>query len=112
MKLESKFDINNLVSHKFQTIEKDGFPVYEVLEVITQTCYGGTQVFYDCRMIFLRKEYASEWKSTGEFKYSIAVGISKEDGKMGTQRFREDELIEAKKEYIDVILGGKGDVIK
>ncbi len=106
MKIETKFEINNLVQHKFDVGSKQGHQLYEVMEIATATCYAGTQNFYSCRSIIIQnhKSYDKmEEKITQSIHHSIA-----KDGSItpAWQKFREDELIVAKQELIDIILSG------
>lgn len=105
MKIETKFDVNNLVKRKFDTNSKNKMSALEVMEVITQTCYAGTQVFYLCKPVIAQKEFKDKWKEDGEFSWVIVHGISQEENQPGWRKYREDELVEAPKEVIDIILG-------
>jgi hypothetical protein len=104
MKIETKFDVNNLVKRKFDADTKDGFVAMEVMEIVSQTCYAGTQVFYSCRHIYAKREFKGFGEK--EFTWSVGHGVSKEDAQMGWQKYREDELVEAPQNQIDIILGG------
>lgn len=87
MKIETKFNINDLVQfkHQIQTLKK--INLFEIMEIITQTCYKEAQVFYLCRALQFDENYKQEW-ITGH-------GVSKEDSmKIGWYKYREDELIE------------------
>jgi hypothetical protein len=106
MKIETKFDVNNFVVRKFDTNEKDTFRVLEVMEVISQTCYAGTQVFYLCRAMVANKEYEKQWKQEGEYTWVIGHVLGKDENSTGWRKYREDELIEAKQEHVDLILNG------
>lgn len=105
MEIKTKFDVNNLVKRKFDTNSKNRMSALEVMEVIAQTCYAGTQVFYLCKPVIAEKEFKDKWKEDGEFSWVIAHGISQEENQAGWRKYREDELIEAPKEVIDIILG-------
>lgn len=109
MKIETKFDINNLVQHKFNkcTSLENGDVVcaYEVMDITTNTCYAGTQIFYDLRpihKIFFTSGYADKKKT------SIDIGTGYTKFQNGWIRYREDELIAAKQSDIDLILGIEG----
>ncbi len=104
MKIETKFDINNLVKRKFDSDYNHSKCCLEVMEVITQTCYAGTQVFYLCRSIILNKEFEHEYKKDGNFKWVICHGVSQEENTLAWRKYREDELIEAPIGLIDIIL--------
>lgn len=106
MRIETKFDVNNFAVRKFDTNAKDVIQVLEVMEVISQTCYAGTQVFYLCKPVIAQKKYENDWKKDGEFTWVIGHGINKDDNSTGWKKYREDELIEAPKEHVDLILNG------
>lgn len=48
MNITTKYEINDLVTHKYHNV-KNSAGCFEVLEIHTNVCYGGTQVFYKCR---------------------------------------------------------------
>lgn len=106
MKLESKFDINNLVKHKFGREANDCVHCLEIMQVQTETCYAGTQIFYLARAIVAIKKYEHDYKKEGPFIWTIANAIVGESNKnIAWEKYREDELIECPQEQIDVILG-------
>lgn len=104
MKIETKFEINNLVKRKFDSDYENSRCCLEVMEIISQTCYAGTQVFYLCRSIILNKQFEHEYKKEGAFKWVILHNVSQEENNLGWRKYREDELIEAPNEIIDIIL--------
>lgn len=105
MKIESQFNLHNLVQRKFDTKQKNVIIGLEVMEIFSQTCYGGTQIFYLCKVIECHKEFEKSYKEEGEFKWVVGhrMGIDIHD--MGWKKYREDELIEASQEFIDIVLG-------
>jgi hypothetical protein len=105
MKIVTKFDVNNLVKRKFDTDSKNQIHVLEVMEVASQTCYAGTQVFYFCKPIIARKEFAEKYLEKGESTWVICHGVSQEENQAGWRKYREDELVEVPNESIDIILG-------
>lgn len=108
MKIETKFDISNLLVSKYQrnpiSIESkhDLLCCFEVIDINTQTCMGGTQIFYVCRSIHGMTEtnYVDGKRETTYKDFTVG---SNSKGEYST--FREDELIEAPKEVIDLVLG-------
>lgn len=106
MEIKTKYAVNDLVKHKYQSIQLNGDDLcYEVLEIKTHTCYAGTQVFYDCRAIVkqIEKEpFSLEVKPEG--KYSIGFSIARDTNSMGTEKFREDELIDCDEQLKNQIL--------
>lgn len=122
MEIKTKFDINNLVKHKFEMGIDSGLktiPVLEVMEVIAQKCYAGTQVFYLCKQIIVQKNRsvydelnsvtqkilnkANELESVD--KYYIHPTFGNDVNDTGWKKYREDELVEAPQNEIDIILG-------
>lgn len=108
MKIETKFDINNLVVSKYQInplgkkAENEVLCCFEVIDIHTGTCMAGTQVFYDVRAIhgITKTDYSSGKKVTTYTDFAIGSTSKGE-----YTRMREDELIEAPKEVIDLVLG-------
>lgn len=108
MKIETKFDVNNLVVSKYQRnpiaqkSKHDLLCCFEVIDIHTGTCMAGTQVFYDLRTIHGMTEthYVDGNKVTKFTDFSVGSNSKGE-----YIRMREDELIEAPKEVIDMVLG-------
>ena len=102
MTVTTKFDVDSLATMKYDRGTDDMFQVLEIKEVLAQICYGGVQIFYDCRTIVGRKEYKG-FKKEGDFQWLVGHSLSKEDSKTGWKRYREDELIAAPQEHIDIL---------
>ena len=108
MKIETKFDVNNLVVSKYQRnpiaakSKNDLVCCFEVIDVNTGTCMAGTQVFYVCRSIhgIADTDYVDGKRVTTYKDFSIGTTPK---GEYTT--FREDELIGAPQEVIDLVLG-------
>lgn len=94
MEINSKFNIYDLVQRKFETESKEMSVAYEIMEVVTQSCYAGTQIFYQCAPLFAIKQYKDAWRKDGEFSIHIAHGIPKQSNETSWQKYREDELID------------------
>lgn len=107
MEIKTQFDIHNLVQRKFDTGSKSVTTLLEVMDIKTETCIAGTQVFYATRPISIVKEYNDKWNDEKGFELRVMHGFTNE--KLNTLTnlpiYREDELITAKQEYIDIILG-------
>jgi hypothetical protein len=104
--IETKYDVENLVQHKYQRATPNSSKVasaYEIEEIITQTCYAGTQVFYDCRSLHL--VYETEFKENARIRKVVdcAHAINSESGRVATVRFREDELKDCPEDLINEI---------
>lgn len=98
MEIKTKFNIYDIVQHKFQkNVSKErGVDGYEILEIITQTCYAGTQIFYQCRPFFklYKKDYT---RDIGNVNTLIDIL----HGEKMDIRLREDELKECPQDLID-----------
>jgi len=71
MKITTKFDVGNIVQHKFNKnktfnpedeLEKIFILKFQILEIITNSCYAGTQVSYKCRAL-VEYKYMKEAKA-------------------------------------------------
>lgn len=87
MNIETKYNVNDLVQHKYQkAFGAKRKSAFEVIEIVTNSCYAGSQVFYKCRMIHsVTEERLSDIYEIVDF------------GPTGTSNgeyveFREDEL--------------------
>lgn len=104
MYIKTRFDVNNLVRHKFDNHgDKEKF-AFEVMEIGSNTCYAGTQIFYTCRPIVVIKEFKVKYKEDGEFTWEV-YHTSYKNNESGLERLREDELVELEQETVDIILG-------
>lgn len=103
MKIESKFSVNDLVKRKTDIDPKNKMYIIQVMEVQSQTCYAGTQVFYLCRTLIFEKEYKKRFTEEGEFEWKVAHGVSVNSAQTGWTKYREDELSEAPKEAIEIL---------
>ncbi len=98
MELKTKFDINDIVEAKHDAGSPERFVYMEVMEITTQTCYAGAQIFYKCRVAQAEKmEYREKSREAGvpsTFKSIWVLGnlLSQQDGQMGWKTFREDEV--------------------
>lgn len=107
MKIETKFNVNNLVVSKYQRnppqkSRNNLLCCFEVIDINTGTCMAGTQIFYVCRSIhgMTDTEYVDGERVTTYRDFAVG---SNSKGEYMT--FREDEIIEAPKEVIDLVLG-------
>lgn len=90
MNITTAFKVNDLVAYKYGHSTDEMKSIAEVIEVQTVTCSAGTQVFYHCRRIFLRRDF---FKNEQE-KWVVSYGIAGERRDIPYDRYREDELIE------------------
>lgn len=101
MKIESKFNINDLVQHKFQqaSISNKLACCFEIIEVKCIACYTTSQIFYVCRAIHAYSDFKDgKWKI---IDFAPGHTASKE-----YCEFREDELKMCDVELSKVILLG------
>lgn len=96
MRIETKFKIRDLLRREYDTPRRESITVLDVMEINSQTCYAGTQVFYTCRPILLNRIY----KPDG---WEVSHAIGNEDGSTGWVKYREDELLLCSKEVIDIV---------
>lgn len=70
-----------------------------IMEIQTQTCYAGTQVFYLARHIIFRFEPVS-FSPQRKYKLSVYHSLNNDSQHaMGWHRYREDELMEVGSMY-------------
>jgi hypothetical protein len=105
MKIETKFDVNGLVVSKYHRGLDENESLsgvlccFEVLDIKTTTCMAGTQVHYVCRAIYKhsRAKYINGERVLNTAFYPSGTS----NGEYVT--FREDELVAAPKEIVDLI---------
>jgi hypothetical protein len=100
MKIETEFNIGDLLVNKHTSdqisVKLDygslcEYRIFKVMEIKSVTCYGGTQVFYECRplhLIFRKKDE--------DFIFINCEAGFMNDGKI-TITFRADEVKHAPK---------------
>lgn len=108
MIIQTKFNVNDLIVSKYQrnpisqTSEIESVYCFEIIDINTGTCMAGTQVFYVCRSIhgILSIDYIDGKKVKSYKDFLIGSGAK---GEYTT--LREDEIVVAPKEVIDLVLG-------
>lgn len=103
MEIKTKFNVNDLLKRKYDVDPKNTVFALEVMSITSETCYAGTQVFYQCRTILAKKEFELKYQEKGEFTWEIHHAIGSDGNTLGWQRYREDELVEALKETKNII---------
>ncbi len=102
MNIETKFTVGDLVKRKFDRSEENQIQVFEIMEVLGQVCYGGTQIFYQCRVIIGHRE--KSWDpSKKPGPWQIGHGISKEPATLAWNKYSEFELIPCDPETLAII---------
>lgn len=92
MKTQTKFNINDLVQHKFTNNKTDVVNFMEVIEIQMQICYGGKQEWYLCRemqYIYFPQDHGGAW----------VFGQERADKGKEYKKYRADELIPVSKEF-------------
>ena len=104
MKITTKFKVGDIVQKKYDTEGKDIMILQEIMTIVTDTCYVGTQVFYLCRALVLTKEYEKLYDKSRGFTWNVNPGVHQDDNSIGWKKWREDEFIPAKSEYMKQII--------
>ena len=94
MNIKTKFSVSDFAKRKYDQQLKDQFQILEVMQIHSETCYAGTQVFYLCRMLFAKKEKSYVANPGEEVQWAISHSIGKEEHSTGWLKYREDELVE------------------
>lgn len=105
MNIETKFKVGSLVRHKFERQTHDAIHALEVMEISTDTCYAGTQVFYQCRALVAQKQFKNEYAKTGDFTWALGHTL------LPWFKYREDELVEIPKNEADFFTGAVADLV-
>ncbi len=100
MKIETKFNINDLTQRKYDRPD-DTVVILEIMEIKPIICIAGAQVFYTARTILMHNKISYK-KGAETYKWVIERAIPTGDS---YQSFREDELIPCPNEYKKIILG-------
>lgn len=104
MKTETKFNVNDIIQHKYDCGFEDGKKCMEVIEIVTQTCSAGTQIFYYVRHLMAVKRETG-YGADKKIQWEIAHGTNKDQTDNGLKKYREDEVTECEKETYDIITG-------
>jgi hypothetical protein len=106
MKIETEFDVHNLVKRKFDKNTTDTVQLLEVMAIKSDTCYAGTQIFYHCRSVVAHKNFKHEFSKTGDYEWSIGHGVNNDSDRLAWRQYREDELVDAPEDEMNLILNG------
>jgi hypothetical protein len=104
MRIETKFNIGDLVRHKYskataKTVHDGLLLALTVLDIKTETCIAGTQIFYICRALYQHRKSKFSIKEDDEL---VEIGYS---GVSEATKLREDELQICPEEIIKIITG-------
>lgn len=105
MEIKTKFEITDLVTLKTERRDNSRLHAMVIMEIVSQTCYSGTQLFYLCRVLTGEKVHEISYDKKSPFVWIIGhiQGSNVNDG--GYKKYREDELIESSKEVKSIIEG-------
>jgi hypothetical protein len=104
MNIETKFAVGDLVSIKYKRKSNLHSQIMIVMEIHTNTCYAGTQAFYLCRL------YTTAMHNIGENMPPTILTLHSVGDKandIGWNKYREDELVNASQDEIDILKGGR-----
>lgn len=112
MEITTKFNVNDLVQFKYNKRMNDGSGVlkdaivllFEVMDIQTQTCMAGTQVFYLCRGIHGITD--SDFVDGKRVKKIVQFAIGSAKSSEYTS-IREDELKPAEEELVALLKADK-----
>lgn len=115
MEIKTKYNIGDILSHKFKTAdtwEKDSSwsseqttLVHEVKDINTNTCCAGTQVFYHMRPLHVIYRIIKEKDKPDRLEYKGAQpGFHKENN--GLIIMREDDLKPSSDQIVKDIMSG------
>ena len=105
MEIKTKFNVDYLLSRKHDVMPDDVFTVLEVMEILTETCYTATQIFYLCRLIKANKEFEKPYDKSSKYTWVIGHKYGVGDNSLCWKKYREDELILCPIEYLKIISG-------
>ena len=94
MNINTKFNINDLIQHKYQRSSKGGQAIaFEVIEIQAINCYTTAQIFYTCRPLHVVTDF--DWKTKDKTIIDVVSGRPKD---YEYCKFREDEVKECSEE--------------
>ena len=103
MTIETKFNIGDLVQHKYQRAAIGQQAVgFEVIEIQAINCYAAAQIFYTCRPLHVITEF--DWQTKTKSITDVVSGRPKDNEYC---KFREDELKVCAEEIVKEILNTK-----
>ena len=98
MEIKTEYKVGDLIKHKYSSQTEKHKTALVVKEIMTQTCYAGTQVFYDCRLIMMEKEFEKTFDPGGPFVWRIGFNTENK-----VTRLRADEVQDLDKETKGII---------
>jgi ribosomal protein L3 len=105
METKTKFNVGDLVQEVYQRADENSKGALRVMEITAQCCYAGIQVFYSVRPLVAQRRHLGYGSDKKEY-WEVGHGVSKQDNSLGWQKYREDELVFADQETVDIITKG------
>lgn len=103
MKINTKFDIEDIVQLKYEFSDGDHKKMaYEVVGITVKGSYGGTETHYHLRALHLIGITSDDAVIGWETKRGYRANIQN-DSQLGTINFTESELVPASKEVIKIL---------
>lgn len=105
MNIKTKFNVGDILKFKYDKNTPDVKYLLSVVDILTQTCIAGTQVFYYVRSIkleFITHKYDKDFEPRWVCHYDLG-----NNNKNLYKKFREDEVIKASKEEIEILNSNK-----
>lgn len=103
MAIEPKYKIGDVLQRTLSRHTNWKLTALQVMEIITQTCYAGTQIFYLCRVIHIQLSKRHDFDADRQAEWIVGHGVSNSNGGWGVQKYREDELEAADKKVLEII---------
>lgn len=102
MQINPKLKVGDIAQHVINAGSEERTPAMLVMEIQTQTCYAGTQIFYLCRSALIERK-VNKWAKEPKEEIEVHFMVPKDSQDTGWKRFREDELRIADQQVIDIL---------
>lgn len=103
MNIKTKFEVSDVVEHKYATDFEGATTLYDIKEITTQSCYALTQVFYSCKIINVVKVHKNKYDKDSPIEFKVVLSHAKHEGEMGWIKLREDDLKPVSKEMKEIL---------
>jgi len=109
MNIKTKFDVGSFAIHKHQSlgerygmggIKEEIIPLMEIMDIISEVCYAGTQVFYLARIIQLEKSVSTYDNNKVTWSSGYSQNHINSFQGTGYYKYREDELVPCPKDIV------------
>lgn len=102
MKITTKFNVGDILKFKFDGKNEYLISLQIVKDITTQTCYVGTQIFYYCRLVQLKRKEKTYYEKDSEYIW-LRGHMTGSDNSEILSKYREDDLIKASDEEIKLL---------